>query len=59
MGRQPALIKQADLTRLIKGAVNAGVAVGRIEVKPDGSVIIFPGTGQEQVSVNPFDEMLK
>ena len=33
--------KQADVTRAVKGALAAGVAVGKIEVGRDGKIILF------------------
>ena len=58
MSPRPALVKQSDLTRLIKGAVAAGVIVGRIEARPDGSVIIFPQGAGPATDPNPFDALL-
>ena len=36
----PARVRQADITRLIKGARAAGAHTFRIEVKPDGTICI-------------------
>jgi hypothetical protein len=58
MAARPALVKQSDLTRLIKGAVAAGVIVERIEARPDGSVIIFPKGSAAATDPNPFDALL-
>lgn len=58
MPQRPALVRQSDLTRLIKGAVAAGVIVGRIEARPDGSVIIIPQGSAPATDPNPFDTLL-
>ena len=36
---------QADITRAFKGATAAGVVVQRVEIDPDGKVIVFPENG--------------
>ena len=35
---------ESEIRRAIKATQNAGLEVGRIEIKPDGSVSIVPGT---------------
>ncbi len=57
MANRPALVKQADLTRLIKGALAGGFQIGRVEVKPDGSVIFTPVGGDAGATdPNPWDQ---
>jgi hypothetical protein len=34
--------KQDDVKRAVKGAIDAGVQVGRVEVQPDGKIVIIP-----------------
>jgi hypothetical protein len=36
--------KQCDVTRAVKAAVKAGVTVTRIEIAPDGKIVIATGT---------------
>ena len=49
-------IKQAELTRLLKGVVGAGVEIGRIEVDPrTGHVVIIHHKATEK-AMNPWDE---
>ena len=55
MANRPASFKQVDVTRAVKCAVAAGVSVGRVEVKPDGTVIVFAGTIDPASSPNPWD----
>jgi hypothetical protein len=59
MANKHALVRQADLTRLIKGTEKAGVVVGRIEARPDGSVVITPLSATVAENANPFDQLLK
>lgn len=34
--------KQDDVKRAVKGAVDGGVEIGRVEVEPDGKIVIIP-----------------
>lgn len=40
MPRTAAKVTQADIARTMRAAVRAGVNVGRVEIHPDGSVVI-------------------
>ncbi|MGV0820809.1 hypothetical protein [Martelella sp. AMO21009] len=56
MANRAASIKQADLTRYVKGVVAAGVSISRIEIDPrNGHVIIITQKVGEK-EVNPWDE---
>lgn len=56
---RPATVKQADITRAVKGAVKAGFAVGRIEVDQiTGKVTIYPEGAGGQDKPNEWDEVL-
>ncbi|WP_187326790.1 hypothetical protein [Martelella lutilitoris] len=56
MANRALPIKQAELTRLLKGVVGAGVEIGRIEVDPrTGHVVIIPDKATEKAT-NPWDE---
>ncbi len=55
MARQPAIFKQADLARAVKGVKAAGLQVARVEVCPDGRFIVFPGI-PEKVSAPAENE---
>lgn len=60
MPNRPAAIKQVDVTRAVKGAVAAGLAVGRVEVdQRNGKVIIWPAGAPDGTSGNEWDEVLK
>ncbi|EYD71604.1 hypothetical protein Rumeso_05005 [Rubellimicrobium mesophilum DSM 19309] len=43
MANRPALIKQADLTRIAKAMQSAGVAEWRLEMEPSGKMAIIAG----------------
>jgi hypothetical protein len=43
MSRGPQNLRRGDVTKTIKGAVNAGLSVQRVEVDKDGKIIVFTG----------------
>lgn len=56
-----ARVLQADVTRIVKGMIDAGVTVGGIRVTPDGEIVVFiPGQIESPLSEspNPLDEVL-
>ncbi len=60
MPRGPSTFRQADLTRAIKGARDAGVEVTRAEIAKDGKIIIVMGKIGEVDAVaelTPDDEL--
>lgn len=60
MANRPATVKQADVTRYIKGAMAAGFPVGRVLVRPDGTVEIIPSGAQPVAGIGPDpDELLR
>jgi hypothetical protein len=40
MSRRPAAFRQLDVTRALRGTVAAGIEVQRIEIGPDGKIIV-------------------
>jgi hypothetical protein len=49
MSRGAHSFKQGDVTKALKGAVNAGLAVKRFEIDRDGRIVVIAGRpdGQE------------
>jgi hypothetical protein len=45
--RSACKFKQCDVTRAVKAVAKAGVAVARVEIAPDGKIVISAGTGAE------------
>lgn len=58
MSARRAPFRQADLRRALKGAQEAGMAVARIEIGPDGRIAIIAGMEASEPAdgVNPWDE---
>jgi hypothetical protein len=45
MSRGAQTFKQVDVTKALKGAMNAGIEVDRVEIT-DGKIVIFADRGQ-------------
>ncbi len=63
MARAPARFKTSDITRAFKGALAAGVECPRVEVDPNGRIVVLvdrpaPSALQEPEVVNPWDEAI-
>lgn len=59
MASTRATVKQIDVTRAVKGAVAAGLAVARIEVDHrTGKIVIF-SEGAGSTGPNPWDEVCR
>ena len=43
MSRGPQKIRQTDIAKLLKAAQAAGVGVRRIEINPDGKIVVVAG----------------
>jgi hypothetical protein len=43
MPRRPARVTQADIARAIRAVQERGLEIGRVEVEPDGRIIVVPG----------------
>ena len=58
MPRQPATVKQSDVTRYVKGAQAAGVTVARIEVdQMTGRVVVYAEGQASADKPNPWDTL--
>jgi hypothetical protein len=54
--RKPPL-RQTDVTKAVKGLAAAGVAVARVEIEPNGKIIITTAAG-EQIEPAPLDKWM-
>ena len=59
MANHKAPVRQSDITRALKGALSAGMQPGRVEVRPDGTVVIYAAGEQADTGENPCDRLLK
>lgn len=58
----PALIKQEDVTRVMKGARNAGFTRVRLTIDPQGTIVVDASDDPEPVELapaNPLDRILR
>ncbi|MBI0475019.1 hypothetical protein D9601_06550 [Sphingomonas sp. MA1305] len=53
-----ARFRQEDVTRALKGAVAAGMRVGRIEIDPNGRIVILSETAAPTADRNSWDDVL-
>lgn len=61
--RSAAVVTQAAIKRAVKGMASAGVKVERVEVKPDGTIVILPErqqiNGAPRLEINEWDDVLQ
>lgn len=55
----PARFKQEDLTRAVRGAERAGMRVGRVEITPDGRIVLVSESVSPKGASNPWDEQFQ
>ncbi len=55
MTRRPARFTQADVARTIKGALRAGLSIGRIEIDASGAIILIAGAQEAVEAQSPLD----
>ena len=56
MARAPSTFRQGDVTRAIRAVTAAGQAVARVEVDPDGKIVIVTTGGElERREDNSWD----
>ena len=59
MSRGAQTFKQGDVTKALKGAVNAGLSVKRVEIdKKTGNIILFTGAETPTVPADDLDREL-
>ena len=54
-----ARFKQADLTRAYRGAAAAGIRVSKVEIDPNGRIVILTDSASPQPVANEWDEVLR
>lgn len=60
MTNRPARFKQVDVTRAVKGAVAAGLNVGRVEIdQRTGKIVVFSIGATVDETSNPCDRLLR
>ena len=58
MARAPAAVRQQDVVRAIRAAKVAGVDIRRIEIDPNGKIVIIVGDSErDQREVNEWDRV--
>jgi hypothetical protein len=62
MSRARQHFRQTDVTKAVKAVAKAGVPVGRVEISPEGHIIVIagaPGQGQNtDQSINEWDTVV-
>jgi hypothetical protein len=59
MANRPAQVTQSEISRTVKGVIDGGFAIGRVEVDHrTGRVIIWPAGAPKDTGANPCDELL-
>ena len=49
--------KQADVKRAAAGVIAAGLPVAKIEIDPNGKIVIFPGQPKEDAGSNAWADL--
>ncbi len=57
MPRAPAIFRQGDVTRAVRAVVAAGQAVARVEIDPNGKIIIVTVGELERTEENSWDRV--
>lgn len=47
--------RQVDISRAVKGANAAGLIIGRVEIDPDGKIVIVSGDAATKEGTNAVD----
>ena len=56
MANRRAPVTQAEITRCLRAARDAGIPVARFEISRDGKVIVIAGDPEQRSEPNPWDQ---
>jgi hypothetical protein len=57
MARVPAIFRQGDVTRAVRAVVAAGQAVARVEIDPNGKIVIVTVGELKRREENSWDRV--
>jgi len=57
MARGPVIFRQGDVTRAVRAVVAAGQAVARVEIDPNGKIVIVTVGELERREENSWDRV--
>jgi hypothetical protein len=57
MARAPTIFRQGDVTRAVRAVVAAGQAVARVEIDPNGKIVIVTVGELERREENSWDRV--
>jgi len=53
----PARFTQADLKRAASGIIAAGLPIARVEIDPNGKIVIIPGQPASRKEANEWQDL--
>lgn len=53
----PVRFTKADLKRAAAGTLAAGLSIARIEIDPNGKIVIIPGKPENRQGVNEWGDL--
>ena len=53
-----AALRQRDVQAAVRGAQNAGFAIGRVEITPDGRILLLPANAAPPLTGDELDDEL-
>jgi hypothetical protein len=56
--RKPSTFRQADVTKAVRAVAAAGIAVARIDIEPDGKIVITTMAGEQIEPAAPLDKWM-
>jgi len=59
MARRNLKFKERDVSRAIRGVVNAGISVGRVMVDRDGNIVVIASQPGDVIEAKPSDDPSK